>query len=161
MTYVTDILVSTDLYLNAIQATVPSESSGPSIYSSPSSTRYYPSSQFQILNQVNSVSSVLCPHLPASCPLDRILLDFLASRRALASSGTPTEALVGPDRPSMTAMLFPEMAATAHPMSRVMVEVLHTFPHVKLPEKLAFMYLMHGTMRVRPLMSPFLTFFFG
>jgi hypothetical protein len=50
----------------------------------------------------------------------------------------------------MTAMLFPEVAARAHPVSRVMVEVLRTFDHVKLPEKLAFMYLMHATMRVSP-----------
>jgi hypothetical protein len=104
--------------------------------------------QNQAANQKNTVSSVLCPHLPATCPLDRILLDFLTSRRALADSGTRTEVLAGPERASMTAMLYPEIATREHPVSRVLVEVLNTFPHVKLPEKLAFMYLMHGTMRV-------------
>lgn len=55
----------------------------------------------------------------------------------------------------MTAMLYPEMATREHPVSRVLVEVLHTFPHVKLPEKLAFMYLMHGTMRVSSVDAPY------
>ena len=135
------------MYLDGSHGTVASESA-PSAVSPESSTRSNPSRHFGLHNRTQSVFSVLCQHLPATCPLDRILLDFLSSRRAMAAIGTPTRILLGPERPLMTAILFPEMATTAHPVSRVMAEVLNTFPHVKLPEKLSFMYLMHGTMRV-------------
>lgn len=101
------------------------------------------------------VWQVLPKHLPATCPLDQILLDFLNSRRAMAASSTTIESLLGPEQPSIKAMLNPELATMVHPLSRVMSEVLSTFAHVKLPEKIAFMYLMHGTMRVSLTASPY------
>lgn len=58
--------------------------------------------------------------------------------------------ILGPEQPFVAAILHPELAATAHPISRVMAEVLSTFPKVDLPEKISFMYLMHGTMKVSP-----------
>lgn len=95
----------------------------------------------------HNVSSFLSKHLPATCPLDQILLDFLSSRQALVAGGNPMDPILGPEQPFVAAILHPELAATAHPISRVMAEVLSTFPKVDLPEKISFMYLMHGTMK--------------
>ncbi|KAK1763971.1 hypothetical protein QBC33DRAFT_548450 [Phialemonium atrogriseum] len=103
-----------------------------------------PSSQ---VSRMSSISSVLPKHTASTCPLDHILLDFLAARRAMQKAGTAAEILAGPERVSVQAMLRPEQASAVHPVSRVMAEVLLTFSHVSLPEKVAFMYLMHCTMR--------------
>jgi hypothetical protein len=99
-------------------------------------------------SSARGVSSFLPRHLPATCPLDQILLDFLSSRRMLVAQGTHIETLLGPEQPSVAAMLNPELAPTAHPLSRVMAEVLSTFEGVRLQELVSFMYLMHRTMRV-------------
>lgn len=72
----------------------------------------------------------------------------------LAAQGTPIETLIGPEQPSVAAMLNPELAPTAHPLSRVMAEVLSTFDGVRLQELISFIYLMHGTMRVSGTQSP-------
>ena len=110
-----------------------------------------PSSSFShwTLSQEREIFAVLCRHLPAICPLDQILLDFLSSRRALLADGTPLSVLLGPVQPIITAMIHPDRAPSTHPVSRVMSEILSTFGHVRLQERLAFMFLMYNTMRVR------------
>jgi hypothetical protein len=95
------------------------------------------------------ISSFLPQHSPITCPLDQILLDFLSSRRAMAASGVSMETILGPKHPSVAAILNPDLAPAAHPVSRVMAEILATFPGVAVPEIISFMYLMHRTMRVR------------
>lgn len=95
-----------------------------------------------------AVCAVSPSHLPPTCPLDRILLDFLSSRRGMIADGAPEEIVLGPTKPSVKAFLNPEIANTVHRLSAVMFEVLSTFPYVRLPEKLAFFFLMYRTMRV-------------
>ncbi|OQE12641.1 hypothetical protein PENVUL_c001G09602 [Penicillium vulpinum] len=94
-----------------------------------------------------SVAWVLPKHTCATCPLDQILLDFIASRRSMLARGISPDIVLGPEHLSPRELLDPTIDSTSHPISRVMADVLTTFPHVKLPEKLAFMYLMHLTTR--------------
>jgi hypothetical protein len=95
------------------------------------------------------VFTVLPVHVPATCPLDRILLGFLNSRRAMLSDGIPTDTVVGPVKASVTALIHTELSVRVHPLSRVMSEVLSTYPLVGKAEQMALFYLMHQTMRVR------------
>ncbi|KAJ6092315.1 hypothetical protein N7467_004284 [Penicillium canescens] len=94
-----------------------------------------------------SVACVLPKHTGATCPLDQILLDFIASRRSMLARGIPSADVLGPEQLSPSDLLNPAGVSGSHAISRVMAEVLTTFPHVNLPEKLAFMYLMHLTTR--------------
>ncbi|KAL5329682.1 hypothetical protein ACEPPN_003197 [Leptodophora sp. 'Broadleaf-Isolate-01'] len=94
-----------------------------------------------------SMSNILPQHLAATCPLDQILLDFLASRRLLAAQGTPVAVLVGPLSPSISGLLNPKRKANAHAASRVMVDVALTFKDTNLREQLGFLYIMYATMR--------------
>lgn len=69
----------------------------------------------------------------------------------IARGDSPSD-VSGPEKPSPAALLTPELEPPNHPIVRVMTEVLGTFPHVQLAEKIAFIYLMHLTTRVsRPL----------
>lgn len=94
-----------------------------------------------------AIWNILPKHLPATCPLDHILLDFLSSRRLLAARGESIASVVGPPSPSISGLLNPEVT-TRHPGSRVMVDVVATFKDVNIQEKLGFLYIMHATMRV-------------
>jgi uncharacterized lipoprotein YmbA len=58
--------------------------------------------------------------------------------------------VLGSPHPSVQAILYPgPPTPEVHDTSRVLGEVLTTFSHVSLPEKLAFMFVMYRTMRVR------------
>jgi uncharacterized lipoprotein YmbA len=58
--------------------------------------------------------------------------------------------VLGSPHPSVQAILYPgPPIPEVHDTSRVLGEVLTTFSHVSLPEKLAFMFVMYRTMRVR------------
>ncbi|CRL29856.1 Protein of unknown function DUF3425 [Penicillium camemberti] len=79
---------------------------------------------------------------------DQILLDFIASRQSMLARGISPATVLGPEQLCPRDLLEPRAVdSTSHAISRVMAEVLTTFPHVNLPEKLAFMYLMHLTTR--------------
>ena len=95
-----------------------------------------------------SMSNILPRHLAATCPLDQILLDFLASRRVLASHGTPVSTLIGPPNPSISGLINPKLKNSAHATSRVMVDVVSTFKDTNLREQLGFLYIMYTTLRV-------------
>lgn len=103
-----------------------------------------------------SVAWVLPKHTCATCPLDQILLDFIASRQSMLARGISPATVLGPEQLCPRDLLEPRTVdSTSHAISRVMADVLATFPHVNLPEKLAFMYLMHLTTRVRhPTLHP-------
>jgi hypothetical protein len=84
----------------------------------------------------------------ATCPLDQILLDFISSRRALLARGMPVESVVGPETPSVKAILYPHLVDSVHIITRVISEIMLTFSTFDLPEKLALVYKMHLTLRV-------------
>lgn len=81
-----------------------------------------------------------------TCPLDNLLLDFLHERRQRAAQGFPTHDILGPRYPSVSSLLNP--LREAHPLSKVFIEILHTFPTIsQLPERVATLYVMFLLMR--------------
>jgi len=92
--------------------------------------------------------NILPKHLAATCPLDQILLDFLASRRQLAAQGTPTSALIGPLKPAVSGLVDARLKTKAHASSRVIVDIVSTFTDTDLTEQLGFLCIMYATMRV-------------
>jgi hypothetical protein len=102
---------------------------------------------------ITPVFTVLPAHVAATCPLDQILLGFLSSRRDMISEGMPADVVVGPLKASVKALVHTELATDVHPLSRVMSEVLSTYPMVGTAERMALFHLMHQTMRVGTLHS--------
>ncbi|PHH89268.1 hypothetical protein CDD83_6366 [Cordyceps sp. RAO-2017] len=79
----------------------------------------------------------------ATCPLDALLLDFLAERRQRAAEGLPGHEVVGPPYPSVSSLLCPGNSAYSHPLSKVFTDILATFPDISaLPERVAVLYVM-------------------
>ncbi len=71
-----------------------------------------------------------------TCPLDGLLLDFLAERRQRAIEGMPNRELVGPAYPSVVSLLKPQRSLTSHPLSKMFTDMLSTFPDLAtLPEQ--------------------------
>lgn len=99
------------------------------------------------------IVSVLPKVHTATCPLDKIILDFISSQRALVAKSFSMNLVVSPAQPYLQAVLNPLAATDVHPISQGLAELLSTFWHVALPEKLAFMFVMFRTMRVRIIAS--------
>ncbi|KAL1632387.1 hypothetical protein SLS56_003629 [Neofusicoccum ribis] len=86
--------------------------------------------------------------LEATCPLDSLLLDFLAERHAQAAEGAPIKTLVGPLYPDFSYLLNPDKDDQSHPLSKVFTDILRTFPDISgLPERVAVLYIMFMLMR--------------
>jgi hypothetical protein len=97
---------------------------------------------------VELVSAILPVHLPPTCP---ILLGCLQTSRAALSDGASSELVAGPTRVSVRGFIDAVPYSSPHPISRVMCEVMSTFPLVGKAEQLALFYVMHQTMKVAPL----------
>ncbi|KAI0601834.1 hypothetical protein F4775DRAFT_589144 [Biscogniauxia sp. FL1348] len=83
-----------------------------------------------------------------TCPLDRLLLDFLRERQQRRSDGWGAREVLGPRYPSVSSLLNPARSAYAHPLSKVFTDVLSTFPGLcTLPERVAVLYIMFLAMR--------------
>lgn len=83
-----------------------------------------------------------------TCPLDGLLLDFLAERQQRAAEGISSQKLVGPAYPSVSSLLNPERSIYSHPLSKVFTDILSTFPDLSaLPEQVAVLYIMFLIMR--------------
>lgn len=96
----------------------------------------------------NIIENQLPRHIPGVYPIEKILLDFISSRRALAARGQLTEAVLGPDQPVVQGFVEPEHIRDGHSLCQILTEILLTFKDVALPEKLAFMFVMFRNMRV-------------
>ncbi|KAI8932090.1 hypothetical protein NX059_010975 [Plenodomus lindquistii] len=87
-------------------------------------------------------------NLPATCPLDVILLEFLQDRQNRAAEGVPTKTLVGPHYPNFTSLVFPDRVVEAHPLSTLFTDILRTFPDIcGVPEQVAIVFIMYLVMR--------------
>lgn len=87
-------------------------------------------------------------NIAPTCTLDAILLDFLYHRQRQAAQGVPKQKLVGPPYPSVSSLLNPEKSVYSHPLSKVLTDILRTFPDISsLPEQVAVLYLMFILMR--------------
>ncbi|KAK0635073.1 hypothetical protein B0T17DRAFT_483130 [Bombardia bombarda] len=92
--------------------------------------------------------AMLPKYCEPTCPLDNVLLDFLAERRQRAAEGMGVQEIIGPRYPSVSSLLNPAVSRWAHPLSRVFTDILATFPHLaKLPERVAVLYCMFLFMR--------------
>lgn len=96
----------------------------------------------------------LVPHLTMprtiqpTCPLDVLMLDFLADRHARAAEGVPLKTLVGPLYPNFTSLVYPDRVVDAHPLSKLFTDILRTFPDIcGLPEQVAIVFIMFLIMR--------------
>lgn len=92
--------------------------------------------------------SLLPRNSPPTCPLDSLLLDFLAERRQRAAEGLSQSEIVGPRYPSVSSLLNPAVSVYSHPLSKVFTDILARFPDLStLPERVAVLYLMFLLMR--------------
>ncbi|KAH7139307.1 hypothetical protein B0J11DRAFT_40519 [Dendryphion nanum] len=87
-------------------------------------------------------------NIAPTCPLDVIMLDFLADRQARAGEGVPIKTLVGPVYPNFTSLVYPERNVDAHPLSKLFTDILRTFPDIcGIPEQVAIVFIMFLIMR--------------
>lgn len=87
-------------------------------------------------------------HVPATCPLDDLLLKFVAERKMRAAEGVPLSELAEPADPDVSGMLRPERIPYLHPISRIMTDILGKFPSVSnLPERVVALYVMYVVLR--------------
>lgn len=90
----------------------------------------------------------MLPRVYEKGPLDTLMMDFLAKTQRLAASGVPLKELAGPAYPNWNTMLNPDSRHSAHLLSKVFTDILHTFPDVdKLPEQIAVVFIMFLVMR--------------
>lgn len=82
----------------------------------------------------------------ATCPLDNLLLDFLAERHQRKKEGFSSSEITGPRYPSVSSLLNP--LRDTHPLSKVFIDILKTFPNIsQLPERVGTLYVMFLLMR--------------
>ncbi|KAK0613792.1 hypothetical protein B0T14DRAFT_285573 [Immersiella caudata] len=85
---------------------------------------------------------------PPTCPLDSLLLDFLAERHQRAAEGLSQSEILGPRYPSVSSLLNPSLTPYSHPLSKVFTDILARFPDISaLPERVAVLYIMFLIMR--------------
>ncbi|KAL3481313.1 hypothetical protein BJX99DRAFT_163416 [Aspergillus californicus] len=104
--------------------------------------------QYLPLPSSMGIASVLPKHTTAKCPLDQILLDFTVSRRAVMAKGGDIDSILGSPQSSLHAILHPGSPTPGgNTTSQVLAEILTLFPHVAIPQRLAFIFIMYRTMR--------------
>ncbi|KIW03661.1 uncharacterized protein PV09_04983 [Verruconis gallopava] len=81
--------------------------------------------------------------VPATCPLDAILLDAVAERHRALNNGIPREEVAGPTYPNWNHLLNKNTTTPVHPISKLITDILRTFPDLnRLPEQVAVIYIM-------------------
>ncbi|KAF2743584.1 hypothetical protein M011DRAFT_471320 [Sporormia fimetaria CBS 119925] len=105
---------------------------------------------------LGQLAPILIPHLiiprtiEPTCPLDSILLKYLADAHYQATEGgIPLDALSGPPYPDFTALVYKDRPLKSHhPLSKLFTDIIRTFPDVSgLPEQVAVVYIMYLIMR--------------
>jgi hypothetical protein len=88
-------------------------------------------------------------HSQPTCPLDRILLDFVETQRRIAEN-SPAPLITPSQRLSVAGIVDPADRHAVHdPLSRMLSDVMSTFDHVKTTEKLGMISKIYATTRVR------------
>lgn len=94
------------------------------------------------------VQEVVCKHPYRTCPFDHILLDLVHSRKLILAGGSSVNEAIGPAQADIAGLFDSQKLQRSHPISQILVEMMQTFAHVNLPERAAFMYKIHKTLRV-------------
>ncbi|KAF3936608.1 hypothetical protein ABW19_dt0208834 [Dactylella cylindrospora] len=120
--------------------------------SSPASTVYsIPSVQYPgtYCVRANGHWEVMPRHLPPTCILDRVYLEFLEEQARLHRvNGTPLSVLAGPPQPDITFIVSPGLRPPRNGLTQVMAAIVDTFGDlVQLPERLAIVYILYIWMR--------------
>lgn len=106
----------------------------------------YESAQFGDSSTVGA--DVPSLQLLPTCHLDQIMLDFIYGQRNMLSQGIPLASVVGPEKPTVKALVDPGFCAPVHAISNVLSKILSTLLNVRQTEKLALFYVMYKSMRV-------------
>jgi len=103
-------------------------------------------SPFQSLNGSDGHGKTIAPYavpvrnIAPTCPLDGLLLDFLADRRQQAAQGVLTHELIGPPYPSFLSLVNPQKSQYSHPLSKIFTGMMITFPDIAaLPDQVAIL----------------------
>ena len=88
-------------------------------------------------------------HTAANWPYDRILLDLLHWRRSLLARGHPIAEVISPSHFQAAFLALPDVPFTIGPLSRVITDLMLTFKEVRLPERVAFAWMVHRVLQVR------------
>ncbi len=90
--------------------------------------------------------TVLPKNGPPTCPLDRLLLDFLHTRQ---NEPTSTDGTAHPPSyPSVSSLLNPSGNSKSDPLSQIMTDIISKFPHIsQLPNQVGTLFAMFSTMR--------------
>ncbi|EPS42175.1 hypothetical protein H072_3828 [Dactylellina haptotyla CBS 200.50] len=120
--------------------------------SSPVSTVYsIPSVQYPgtYCVRANGHWEVMPRHLPPTCILDRVYLEFLEEQARLHRvNGTPLSVLAGPPQPDVTFIVNPSSRPSRNGLTQVMAAIVDTFGDlVLLPERVAIVYVLYAWMR--------------
>ncbi|KAK6538693.1 hypothetical protein TWF694_010267 [Orbilia ellipsospora] len=120
--------------------------------SSPVSTVYsIPSVQYPgtYCVRANGHWEVMPRHLPPTCILDRVYLEFLEEQARLHRvNGTPLSVLAGPPQPDITFIVNPGSRPPRNGLTQVMAAIVDTFGDlVQLPERVAIVYVLYIWMR--------------
>ncbi|MCJ1411992.1 hypothetical protein MMC19_006084 [Ptychographa xylographoides] len=95
-----------------------------------------------------SLATQLPLNTESTCPLDGLLLDFLAERRQRKAEGMSDADLLGPAYPSFHCLFRPDRSVYTHALSRFFTDILATFPGLSSPpEQVAVLYVMFLIMR--------------
>ena len=89
-----------------------------------------------------------CNHLPPTCVLDSILVNFYSAQRKLLQQGASLLTVLGPPHPFVATIARPGSQSNQHPICRIIEDVMSTFGHIPVPEKLGLVFKMHATLRV-------------
>ncbi|KAG9767502.1 hypothetical protein ABEF95_011042 [Exophiala dermatitidis] len=89
---------------------------------------------------------LLPKHVPPTCPLDGLLLNFFHSRRHEASANH--DPAMNPTYPSVSSLLNPASGHQLDPVSQLSSDIISKFPNIyDLPEQVAVLYFMFLNMR--------------
>lgn len=114
----------------------------------PAPITYHNSKSSNVFETPLQAHAVPVQNTGPTCPLDGLLLNFLAERQQRAAEGVSSQKLVGPAYPSVASLLNPERSIYSHPLSKFFTDILSTFPDLSaLPEQVAVLYIMFLIMR--------------
>jgi len=119
---------------------------------SPESTVYsIPSVQYPgtYCVRANGHWEVMPRHLPPTCTLDRVFLEFLEEQaRVHRVDGTPLSVLAGPPQPDISHIISPKSRPAQNGLTQVVTAIIDTYGElVQLPERVALIYILYIWMR--------------